>query len=99
MSFDSFKVGRGETKTRAKAPPIAPPPFLQGVREKSGFLAALQWLGFGSLSVQSGLGGGEAEGGQAGSANAYHDHNRAKEHSSAMKAQRERLRIPGLTLE
>ncbi|CAG05239.1 unnamed protein product, partial [Tetraodon nigroviridis] len=43
--------------------------------------------------------GGGAEGGQAGSVNAYHDHNRAKEHSSAMKAQRERLRIPGLTLE
>lgn len=40
-----------------------------------------------------------AEGGQAGSVNAYHDHNRATEHSSAMKAQRERLRIPGLTLE
>lgn len=43
--------------------------------------------------------GGGAEGRQAGSVNAYHDHNRAKEHSSAMKAQRERLRIPGLTLE
>lgn len=42
---------------------------------------------------------GGAEGGQAGSVNAYHDHNRAKEHGSAMKAQRERLRIPGLTLE
>ncbi|XP_068191778.1 microtubule-associated serine/threonine-protein kinase 3 isoform X2 [Antennarius striatus] len=36
---------------------------------------------------------------QAGSVNAYHDHNRANEHSSAMKAQRERLRIPGLTLD
>lgn len=40
-----------------------------------------------------------AGGRQAGSVNAYHDHNRANEHSSAMKAQRERLRIPGLTLE
>ncbi|XP_068609117.1 microtubule-associated serine/threonine-protein kinase 3 [Brachionichthys hirsutus] len=37
--------------------------------------------------------------GQASGVNAYHDHNRAKEHSSAMKAQRERLRIPGLTLD
>ncbi|KAK2818699.1 hypothetical protein Q5P01_024260 [Channa striata] len=36
---------------------------------------------------------------KAGSVNAYHDHNRASEHSSAMKAQRERLRIPGLTLD
>lgn len=54
--------------------------------------------GFGSLSVQGGGRDGR-DGRQAGSVNAYHDHNRADEHSSAMKAQRERLRIPGLTLE
>lgn len=35
MSFDSFKVERGETKTRAKAPPFSPPPFLWGERKIS----------------------------------------------------------------
>lgn len=70
-----------------------------GGREKTNPSHRTLVAGFGSLSVQGVGGVGREAGRQAGSVNAYHDHNRANEHSSAMKAQRERLRIPGLTLE
>lgn len=90
--FDSFSVERGETKTRAKAPLFHPLPFCWGRENQPFWSLCSSWVW--ALCQCRG-----AEGGQAGSVNAYHDHNRAKEHGSAMKAQRERLRIPGLTLE
>lgn len=82
---------KDQNKDRGPPPSSLPPPFLLGKR-KPIRLIALWWLGSALCQCRGG-------GRQAGSVNAYHDHNRANEHSSAMKAQRERLRIPGLTLE
>lgn len=88
---------KDQNKNRSPPPPppcffLNPPPFRRGER-KPIRLIVLWWLGL-ALCQCRGVGGR-----QIGSVNAYHDHNRANEHSSAMKAQRERLRIPGLTLE
>ncbi|MEQ2293088.1 hypothetical protein AMECASPLE_029594, partial [Ameca splendens] len=92
ISFESFKVEHGKTKTRIVVPPFNPLP--SSGKEKTNRSHCTVVAGFVSLSVQGGGGWQQAD-----SVNSYHDHNRANEHSSAMKAQRERLRIPGLTLE
>lgn len=83
--------GTWKDQNRNQSPPFLPPPFLWRERKRV-CLIALWRLG---LALCQCRGGGR----RAGSVNAYHDHNRANKHSSAMKAQRERLRIPGLTLE
>lgn len=88
IPFDSFKVEREKPK-QDLADLFAPALFVRGER-KTVLLNALWWLGLALC---------QCGGWHAGSVHAYHVHNRANEHSSTMKAQRERLRIPGLTLE
>lgn len=83
-------------KDQNKKPPFFYPLSFCGGRENPS--VSLHCVGWVWLFVSAGW-GGVAGGRQADSVNAYHDHNRANKHSSAMKAQRERLRIPGLTLE
>lgn len=84
--------GTWKDQNRDQSPPFFDPlPFCGGREKESVSSHCGGWVW---LFVSEG-GGGR----RAGSVNAYHDHNRANKHSSAMKAQRERLRIPGLTLE
>lgn len=53
ISFDSFKVERGETKTRRQAPPFLTPSLFVG-GEKTNPSHRTVVAGFGSLSVQGG---------------------------------------------